>query len=81
LRRAWHLLTNDWYPFFVHLNYPLFPNTNNSLEGVNSQLKNKLNDHRGMKTAQQVSFLFWYLSFTRTKTKQNLKKLWDYWKT
>ena len=81
LRRAWHLLTNDWYPFFVHLNYPLFPNTNNSLEGVNSQLKNKLNDHRGMKTAQQVSFLFWYLAFTRTKTKQNLKKLWGYWKT
>lgn len=80
LRRTWHLLTNDWYPFFVHLDHPLLPNTNNSIEGVNCQLKNKLLNHRGMKTSQQVSFLFWYLSFTRTKTKQDLKKLWDEWK-
>jgi len=81
LRRAWRLLTDDWYPFFVHLDYPMLPNTNNSIEGVNSQLKNKLLNHRGMKTLQQVSFLFWYLAFTRTKTKQNLKKLWGWWKT
>lgn len=80
LRRAWRLLTDDWYPFFVHLDHPLLPNTNNSLEGVNSQLKNKLQNHRGMKTIQQVSFLFWYLSFTRTKSKQDLKKLWGWWK-
>ena len=81
LRRAWHLLTNNWYPFFVHIDHNLLPNTNNSVEGVNCQLKNKLLNHRGMKTPQQVSFLFWYLSFTRTKTKQSLKKLWDEWKT
>ncbi len=81
LRRAWRLLTDDWYPFFVHLDHPLLPNTNNSIEGMNGQMKNKLGNHRGMKTLQQVSFLFWYLSFTRTKTKQNLKKLWGYWKT
>ena len=79
LRRAWHLLTNDWYPFFVHLDHPL-PNTNNSLEGVNGQAKLKLQNHRGMKTPQQVSFLFWYITFTRTKTKQELRILWDYWK-
>ena len=81
LRRAWHLLTNNWYPFFVHIDHPLLPNTNNSIEGVNCQLKNKLLNHRGMKTLQQVSFLFWYLSFTRTKTKQDLKELWDEWKS
>lgn len=87
LRRAWRLLTDDWYPFFVHLDHLLLPNTNNSLEGVNSQLKNKLLNHRGMKTPQQVSFLFWYLTFTRTtclpagrKTRQKLKKIWDVWK-
>lgn len=80
LRRAWRLLTDDWYPFFVHLDHPLLPNTNNSLEGVNCQLKNKLQNHRGMKTPQQVSFLFWYLTFTRTKTKPQLKKIWDHWK-
>lgn len=81
LRRAWHLLTNDWHPFFVHIYHPLIPSTNNSIEGVNGQLKNKLLNHRGMKTLQQVSFLFWYLIFTRTKTKADLKKVWDYRKT
>lgn len=80
LRRAWRLLTDDWNPFFIYLNQPLIPSSNNSLEGTNSQIKKQLGIHRGMKTPQQVSFLFWYLTFTRTKTKQDLKKLWDYWK-
>lgn len=80
LRRGWHLLTDNWYPFFIHLDHPLIPKDNNSLEGVNSQAKRNLGNHRGMKTPQQVSFLFWYLSFTRTKTKQDIKKLWDEWK-
>ena len=81
LRRGWRLLTDNWYPFFVHLDHPLIPKDNNSIEGVNSQAKRFLGNHRGMKTPQQVSFLFWYLSFTRTKTKQDMKKLWDCWKT
>lgn len=81
LRRAWRLLTDDWYPFFVYLDYPIIPNSNNSLEAVNGQAKRNLGNHRGMKTSQQVSFLFWYLTFTRTKNKQDMKKLWDYWKT
>lgn len=80
LRRGWRLLTHDYDPFFVYLDYPFIPHSNNSLEGVNSQLKTKLANHRGMKTNQQVSFLFWYLTFTRTKTKQDIKKLWDKWK-
>lgn len=81
LRRAWRLLTDDWNPFFVHLDNPLIPSSNNSLEGTNSQIKKQLGLHRGMKTPQQVSFLFWYLTFTRAKTENDLKKLWDYWKT
>ncbi len=81
LRRAWRLLTDDWYPFFIHLDQPLIPSSNNSLEGVNSQIKKQLGNHRGMKTPQQVSFLFWYLAFTRTKSKPDLKKIWDGWKT
>lgn len=80
LRRAWRLLTDDWSPFFIHLDHPLIPSSNNSLEGVNSQIKKRLGSHRGMRTLQQVSFLFWYLAFTRTKSKQNLKKLWGGWK-
>ena len=81
LRRCWYLLTNNWYPFFVHLDHPLIPKTNNSLEGVNSQAKRTLGNHRGMKTLQQVSFLFWYLIFTRTKTKADLRDIWGWWKT
>lgn len=81
LRRGWRLLTDNYYPFFVHLNHSLIPKTNNSIEGVNSQAKRFLGNHRGMKTPQQVSFLFWYLIFTRTKTKADLKKIWGYWKT
>lgn len=81
VRRAWRLLTHEQEPFFVHLKQPLIPKSNNSLEGTISQMSNKLSNHRGMKTLQQVSFLFWYLALTRTKTKQDLKKLWGCWKT
>lgn len=81
LRRGFRLLTYEQDPFFVHLNNPLINHSNNSLEGVNSQLKQKLGDHRGMKTAQQVSFLSWYLTFKRIKNTKELRKLWDVWKS
>jgi len=80
LRRAWRLLTKDQNPFFVYLDHKLIPKSNNSLEGVNSQLKQKLGDHRGMKHPQQVSFSFWYFTFTRVKNKSDLRKLWAGWK-
>ena len=80
LRRAWRLLTKDQDHFFVYLDHPLIPTTNNSLEGVNSQLKQKLGDHRGMKLPQQVSFAFWYFTFSRVKKLPDLKKLWVGWK-
>lgn len=80
LRSGWRLLTHNWDPFFIHLDHSMIPKSNNSLEGVVSQLSSKLSDHRGMKTKQQVSFLCWYFTFTRTKTKEDLRKLWDYWK-
>ena len=81
LRRAWRLLTDNPKPFFQYLDQLLLPHSNNSLEGTISQATNKLIDHRGMKLDQQVAFLNWYFTFTRVKNKQNLKKLWDYWKT
>jgi len=80
IRAGWRLLTQTYDPFFEYLNHPCIPHSNNSLEGVNSQIKTKLANHRGMKTKQQVSFLFWYLTFTRATSKQDLKKLWDRWK-
>ena len=80
LRRAWRLLTKDQNHFFVYLEYPLIPKDNNSLEGVNSQFKQKLSNHRGMILRQQVSFAFWYFIFSRVKNKSDLKKLWVGWK-
>ncbi len=79
LRRAIKLLTEE-EGFFVYLYYPFLPKTNNSLEGLNSQLKQKLGDHRGMKTEQQMAFCFWLLVFSRVKTKEDLRKLWAYLK-
>jgi len=79
LRRAVRLLTEE-EGFFTYLYHPFLPKTNNSLEGVNSQLKGKLGSHRGMKTSQQMVFCFWSLVFSRVKTEEDLKKLWVYLK-
>lgn len=80
IRRAWRLLTHDQNPLFVFLTNRLIPKTNNALEGVNNNLKQKLGDHRGMSVQRQASFLSWYMAFTRVKTDKDLKKLWAYWK-
>lgn len=80
LRRGWRILTFDQKPFFLFLDYPIIPSTNNALEGVNSQIKNKLGDHRGLTRTRQAAFLSWYMAFTRTKTPQELKRLWDTWR-
>ncbi len=80
VRRAWSLLTKDQEPFFIHLKQPFIPSSNNSLEGTISQMSGKLSDHRGMKTPQQVSFLSWYMAFSRVKNTADLKKLWGCWK-
>lgn len=78
IRAAYRILTKDQDHLFVHLDHPQIPNTNNGLEGVNSNLKGKLTDHRGMKYPQQVSFVFWYLTLQKVKTTTELKRLWDY---
>jgi len=80
LRRGFRLLTYDQEPLFVHLANNLIPKSNNSLEGINSQLDQRLGNHRGMKTNQQISFLFWYMAFSRVKTRLDLKKLWGIWR-
>ena len=80
LRRAWRLLTDYQKPFFEHLDCPILPRSNNSLEGTFSQAVNKLINHRGMVIYQQVSFLNWYFTFTKVKNRSDLFKLWVYWK-
>ena len=81
LRRAIKLLEFDEEHLFAYLTHSFLPKTNNSLEGVNSQIKSKLSNHRGMKTPQQVIYIFWLLTFSRVKTKKDLKQLWDRLKT
>lgn len=76
-RRAVKLLTFEEKHLFAYLDYPFIPKTNNSLEGSNSQMKTKLSNHRGMKTPQQVIFLFWLFTFKRVKNRKDLKSLWD----
>lgn len=80
-RRAVKLLTFDEKHLFAHLDYPFLPQTNNSLEGSNSQIKTKLSNHRGMKTPQQVIYLFWLFTFRRVKNRRDLRRLWDSLKT
>lgn len=79
LRRAWRLLTHEQDPFFVFLTNHLIPKTNNALEGVNSNLKQKLGNHRGMSIQRQTAFLSWHMAFTRSKSDTDVKKLWAYW--
>lgn len=77
LRSAIRGLTQNHEYTFAYLKNPLLPKTNNSLEGINSQIKTKLGIHRGMKFNQQVSFIFWLLAFSRINDRSDLKKLWD----
>lgn len=76
LRSAIRLLTQNHDYTFAYLGNSLLPKTNNSLEGINSQIDAKLGIHRGMKFNQQVSFIFWLLAFSRVKNRSDLKKLW-----
>jgi len=81
IRRAYRILTKDQHHLFEYLDHPEIPATNNTLEGMNSNFKGKLHDHRGMKPQQQYQFLSWYLTFQKVKTPADLKKLWDMWKS
>lgn len=81
VRRAHRILMKDRHHLFEYLDHPEIPTTNNSLEGMNSNFKGKLHDHRGMKPQQQYSFLSWYCTFQKVKTSADLKKLWDLWKS
>lgn len=78
LRQAINLLTKNQESLFKYLHHNFLPSTNNSLEGVNSQLKRKLGDHRGMSLPQEAIFCFWALTFSRVKNPADLKKLWGY---
>lgn len=79
LRSGYRILTHDQESLFTHLSHPLIPTTNNGLEAINGDIKTKLANHRGMQYPQQYSFVSWYLTFSKVKTGDDLKKLWDLW--
>ena len=81
LRRGYKLLTHDQDSLFVYLTDELIPKSNNSLEGINSQLNQKLGSHRGMPLSSQISFAFWHLTFGgEGNNLPKLRKLWGYWR-
>lgn len=80
LRSGWRLLTTEIDAFFVFLMVNGLPKTNNSLEGVNRNIKGKLGIHRGLITAFQVSLLSWVMIFSRVKKPDDLRKLWGAWR-
>lgn len=79
LRQGWRLLTTETAAFFLFLAVKGLPKTNNSLEGVNRNLKGKLGIHRGLTVDYQVSFLSWVMIFSRAKKKADVQRLWVTW--
>ena len=57
-RRAINSLINNLPYLFTYQQYPdlNIPNTNNKIEGLHSELKRRLNNHRGLKKAQKIQF-------------------------
>ena len=57
-RRAINSLINNMPYLFTYQKYPELniPNTNNKIEGLHSELKRRLNNHRGLKKAQKIQF-------------------------
>ncbi|MBR3353057.1 IS1 family transposase [Candidatus Saccharibacteria bacterium] len=57
-RRAINSLITNLPYLFTHQQYPDLdiPNTNNKIEGLHSELKRRLNNHRGLKKAQKIQF-------------------------
>lgn len=80
LRSGWRLLTTDVDAFFIFLTVNGLPKTNNSLEGVNRNIKGKLGIHRGLTTGFQVSLLSWVMVFSRVKKPTDLRRLWGVWR-
>lgn len=57
-RRAINSLTQNLPYLFTYKEFPelKIPNTNNKLEGLHSDLKRRLSNHRGLKKSQKIQF-------------------------
>lgn len=63
-KQAIDSLTNNLPHLFTYQQYPelMIPNTNNKIEGIHSELKRRLANHRGLKRAQKIQFIRIFLS-------------------
>lgn len=61
LRRTFLILKNNWDYLFVYLDYPFLVKDINGIEGLFSQLDNKLGRHRGLSKKNRGNFLYWFL--------------------
>ena len=80
LRRGWRLFTHEHTALFQYIAVSVLPATNNSLEGVNRSLAGKISIHRGLTIDLQVSLVFWSCAFSRVKTPEEIRRLWDMWR-
>lgn len=65
LRRTFLILRNNWDHLFVYLSSPFLTKDTNGLEGLFSQLDNKLGRHRGLAEKNRGNFLYWFFYFKR----------------
>jgi len=65
LRRTFLILKNNWDHLFVYLEYPFLIKDTNGLEGLFSQLDNKLGRHRGLAEKNRGNFLYWFFYLRR----------------
>ena len=63
-RRAINSLFQNLPYLFTFEDYPELdiPNINNKLEGIHSELKRRLVNHRGLKKQQEIQFARFFLS-------------------
>ena len=55
----------NWDNLFVYLDYPFLVKDTNRLEGLFSQLDNKLGRHRGLSKENRGHFLYWFFYLRR----------------
>jgi hypothetical protein len=65
LRRTFLILKNNWDHLFKFLNYPFLIKDTNGVEGLFSQLDNKLGRHRGLSKKNRGNFLYWFFFLKR----------------
>lgn len=67
LRRSWLTIKRALPNMFHYLQNNKIPKTTNGIEGFFSHLKNHLDLHRGLTTANRINFIKWYVYLSNDK--------------